>query len=143
MVLLSGWAYYPGEFYVRCYLIKCSWEKLGLLSGWAYYPMSTVYYIVSIFLTHPVKRTLAIENFPTFQEPGNKTAFTFFPQRNFQHFNMTTFKRISAKVLLLTDEKDGSIIRKERLCLRRGGLIGAGCFGLVFKCNVKSLQGEP
>ena len=44
--LLSGWAYYPGEFYVVLFN-KMSREKLGLLSGWAYYPgayypMSTV-----------------------------------------------------------------------------------------------------
>ena len=36
-VLLSGCAYYPGEFYVVL-CNKMYWEKLGLLSGWAYYP---------------------------------------------------------------------------------------------------------
>ena len=46
MGLLSGWAYYPGEFYVVLFN-KMSREKLGLWSGWAYYPgaykpMSTV-----------------------------------------------------------------------------------------------------
>ena len=37
LVLLSGWAYYAGEFYVVLFN-KISGEKLGLLSGWSYYP---------------------------------------------------------------------------------------------------------
>ena len=35
--LLSGLAYYAGEFYVVLFN-KMSREKLGLLSDWAYYP---------------------------------------------------------------------------------------------------------
>ena len=34
--LLSGWAYYPGEFYIVLFN-KVSREILSLLSGWAYY----------------------------------------------------------------------------------------------------------